>query len=283
MTTPEQVQTVADSALAGPKYKSIHPGLAFRLAEEELTHGASPKGAVKLVRARLHQVGAAYQERPIPYPAWEVELAALPANLNDPQVAAACKHWLAAHASTRERLPILPDFYPRIFAVTGTPTSLLDLACGLNPLTLPWMALPPGFTYAVGDIYANQMDFLNRFFTHFHLSAHAELLDLTAALPTQPAELALILKTLPCLEHLEKNIASRLLWDIPARWLAISYPATSLGGRGKGMRGNYTAHFAALTTTWPGRIEHLDFATELVFLLENPAYPQSARSLITPA
>jgi len=48
------------------------------------------------------------------------------------------KELAQTHTSTRERLNHNPDFYEKVFQVTGVPTSILDVGCGLNPVLFPW-------------------------------------------------------------------------------------------------------------------------------------------------
>jgi 16S rRNA (guanine(1405)-N(7))-methyltransferase len=61
------------------------------------------------------------------------------------------------HASTRERAPHLDGFYAPIWEVTGTPASVLDLGCGLNPLALPWMGIGDAMYHAI-DVDAGTLD-----------------------------------------------------------------------------------------------------------------------------
>ena len=75
-----------------------------------------------------------------------------------------CREIMASHASTRERLQLLGDFYPRLFDESDKPGTLLDLACGLNPLSWRWMGLPAGTCYRVYDIHAPRVAFLNEYF-----------------------------------------------------------------------------------------------------------------------
>ena len=42
---------------------------------------------------------------------------------------------LISHKSTKERLEYYPGLYKSLFNITGKPASILDLACGLNPLS----------------------------------------------------------------------------------------------------------------------------------------------------
>jgi len=198
-----------------------------------------------------------------------------------PQVRAVCRDLLTAHSSTRERLPILDEFYPPIWAVTGRPTVLLDLACGLNPLTIPWMDLPPGACYHAYDIDADRVAFLNRALTHLGLriddcgspesairnpKSEIHCQDILCQPPDIPADVALLLKTAPCLDRQEPDGARRVLTSLRARFVVVSFAIKSLGGREKGMLAHYEAGFRALADAegWP--VKRLVFATELVFV-----------------
>lgn len=266
MTDPALEALVAE-VQSSPKYRLIHPGLVRRIAAQELAKGRKAKEAIKAVRNKLHQVGGAYQETPIDYAKLTSELADLPTRLDEPALQAFCRRAMQQHASTRERLPILEKIFNQALAPLAPVTSLLDLACGLNPLALPWMPLAADAPYYACDIYSDQMEFLNRFLAHVGRPGRAELCDLTAELPAQRVQVALLLKTIPCLEQVDKSIGPRLLEGIPAEHLLLSFPVTSLGGRGKGMLENYESHFIQLTAGRGWRIQRFEFSSELAFLV----------------
>ena len=75
-------------------------------------------------------------------------------------------------------------------------------------------------------------------------------------------------KTIPCLEQVDKTIGRRLLEQIQAEVLLVSFPVHSLGGRSKGMLQFYENHFRQLAADLPWRITRFEFASELVFRLE---------------
>ena len=79
--------------------------------------------------------------------------------------------------------------------------------------------------------------------------------------------MALILKTIPCLEQLDKTAGLRLLETIQAEHILVSFPVHSLGGRSKGMVENYEARFHALVQGKRWAIQRFEFATELAFLV----------------
>src|SRR5579871_1078624 len=175
---------------------------------------------------------------------------------------------MAEHASTRERLPFLADFYRITLAEIAPVTSVLDLACGLNPLAIPWMPLTPQAHYTAYDIYGDSMAFLDGQIRRFGLQGGAEARDVAADPPAQEADLALVLKFWPILEQMRKGAGIELLRALRARYLLVSFPTRSLGGRGKGMAENYEARFRESLQEERWRLQRFEFPAELCFLVE---------------
>ncbi len=267
MPEPVDIDSLIRAVQANPRYASIDARLIRSLLERYQNSVSQPRELVKVVRNKLHQVGGAYLDKPIDYAHWKNLLDHLPGDLRHPQVKEFCRQMMALHASTRERLPILPSFYAETLVHLQPIETILDLACGLNPLAIPWMPINPQTRIFACDIYRDQISFLQQFFDHFTLNGQASLCDLTHDLPRQPVQVALLLKSIPCLEQLDKNIAVRLLKGIPAEHWLISFPAHSLGGRGKGMRQYYRQRFEELIQDWSVKVRLFDFPGELVFLL----------------
>jgi 16S rRNA (guanine(1405)-N(7))-methyltransferase len=259
--TPQQ-QVVA-AVLGSTKYRQIAPSLVQALAARELAHGARPKDAAKAVKNKLHQVAGAYQGEPLRMEAWLGQVRA--AQEQGADLRPLCRELLARHASTRERLPILDDFYGQLFAGLPPPRTLLDLACGLNPLALPWMGLPADCIYTACDIYADQAALLAGWFAAVDQPGEALLCDLLAGPPPRAADVALLLKAIPCLQQLDRQIGTRLLDAINAPVLIVSYPVHSLGGRKHAMDEHYAAEFAQLVAGQPWQVDSFRFATELVY------------------
>ena len=259
------------------KYVHVSKDLLQRIAAEELAKRRNTKAAIKAAKNKLHQIGGAYQGD-MRYAKWLATLSTAPHPLTPSSPLRAI---LAHHASTRERLPLLDTFYQRIFALLPTPiTAVLDVACGLNPLTLPWMPLSKDVRYLACDIYGDMMDFLNQCFAELgYVNAQAEVCDVISTLPQRlsvstPVDVAFVLKTIPCLEQVNKTIGPRLLDILNAKHIVVSFPAQSLGGRNKNMATNYAAHFAELMADrpWPHSVQRLDFVTELVFVVTRTYY-----------
>lgn len=262
MTAQPELDRLVAAVQAGAKYRHIAPDLIRAVGAAELAKGRSWKEAVKATKNKLHQVAGAYfPERP-DYARALAELA----RADTPEARAAlCRTIMAQHASTRERLPILDRFYAMLFADLPPITSVLDLACGLNPLARLWMPLPPSAVYYACDVFRDQVDFLNACFALLEMPGEAAVCDLLSAVPPQRTDVALLLKTLPCLEQADKGIGPRLLAQVQAPVVLVSYPAQSLGGRAKGMVATYAAQFEALAADQPWMVTRYDFPGELVF------------------
>ncbi|GLV57464.1 16S rRNA methyltransferase [Dictyobacter sp. S3.2.2.5] len=263
-------QLVADVSHSS-KYRDICPELIGSIGAQELEKRRNLKEAIKATKNKLHQVGGAYLDGRDHLNDWQAMLQQALATGETEQIKQTCRHLMGYHASTRERLSILDDFYSTLFSQLPPIHSIVDIACGLNPLALPWMPLPESPTYYAYDIYQNMMDFLASYFELMHVEGHSHARDVIRSIPTQPADLALILKVLPCLEQLDKQAPYQLLHTIKARHIVVSYPIQSLGGKSKGMASYYEEHFKRLVENDNWLVHRLEFATELVFLIDT--YP----------
>lgn len=270
---PNTLTQLTESVHTGPKYRAIAPELVRLIGSQELAKRNNLKAAVKATKNKLHQITGAYWQGKPDYTEWLELLQAARAEDNSPDhrlLDTTCRTLLAHHASTRERLPVLRNFYMTLFAGLPPIRSVLDLACGLNPLTIPWMDLPAGAEYFACDINSEQMAFLQQALPHLGVGGDAFVCDLLQEVPQQAVDVAFLFKTIPCLEQVDKTIGPRLLRAVNANVLFVSFPAQSLGGRNKGMVDTYSDHFAGLLaeidgTAW--EVEQFSFTTEIVFRL----------------
>ncbi|MBK8905716.1 MAG: 16S rRNA methyltransferase [Anaerolineaceae bacterium] len=262
----ELLKSLTEQVRQGSKYRDIAPELVRRIGAQELAKRRSLKEAVKATKNKLHQIGAAYQPGRINY---EEGLALLrEAAVSSPHFRAICHSIMQAHASTRERLLFIDEFYRVTLAGLPPIRTVLDLACGLNPLAYPWLPLPPDVHFTAVDIYGDMLNFIQSFFAIAGVNGRTQQRDIIGRPPTEPADLILLLKTLPCLEQVDKHAAANLVDALNGRYLLISYPAQSLGGRSKGMVENYTRHFEMLADGRNWQVQRFEFPTELAFLVQ---------------
>ena len=257
---------IARRISASPKYRPLLSRSVMRVVLD-CTAKYGRKQAEKSARNILHQAWGAYY----PYrPKFEKQLETLKAGLSEGRNSRDCLLPLMdAHSSTAERAPSISAFYERIFAVTGIPSTILDLACGLNTLTLPWMDLPEKTRYEGRDIDEEQNSFLNSALALCGFPPERALVRGGDILCDEPenAEMVFMLKLLPLLEHQKKGSALELLRRQPARHIVTSYPSGSLSGGKRKMGEFHAENFLKMVGQERWTISALTFDREVVFIV----------------
>jgi 16S rRNA (guanine(1405)-N(7))-methyltransferase len=266
LTRDHELDELVAAVLASSKYRRVAPEFIRNVGARELGRQRKLKDAIKATKNKLHQVAGAYQLSERAYERWLDELRA---SAGDQEAQRAiCRRIMEQHASTRERLPILEQFYAQIFQVLPPVRSIADLACGLNPLALPWMPLPADGHYAAYDIYQDMMSFLAQCMALLGVAGQAEPRDILQSPPSAAVDVALLLKAVPCLEQVDRHAGRGLLQAINARHVVVSFPVRSLGGRSKGMEQHYEQAMEALLDGTGWRAARYLFASELVFVVD---------------
>lgn len=256
---------VVDRVRRSSRYRDVDRSLLARFAGEEVVRARNTEEAVKRVKRRLHQAIGAFRgaaQSDALASAWSGDLSA-------PAFRRACAEALRGHASTRERLAHLDAFYPGIWAVTGLPARVLDIGCGLNPLTLPWMAVAPDATYVASEVDRRPLGMVGAFLELIGQPHVIEVRDVVSAPPSLGADVALLLKLVTTLDRQDPHAAARLIAALRVRHAVVSFARHSLGGRGKGMERAYRARLERLVAD-VDRVEAVteaSIANELVFVL----------------
>lgn len=266
MAEDPRLEQLVSALLRKTKYGQLSRSLISRVAAEELERQPDYAHAEKSTRTRLHRLTGAFLTPKLNYAQWAQNFKDLgSASLFYTRPTA--RNMMRLHASTNERLPYIDEFYLRCLESIQPVTSILDLACGLNPIALPWMPVAENVEYYACDAVMPMVDFLQVYFDLFDVSGRAFHCDLLAATPKFSTQVAFLMKTLPILEQVEKDISARLLDEIAADHLLISYPLKSLGGFTKGMAATYRQQFETLIQDRHFTIREFTFPNELVFLL----------------
>ncbi len=263
--TGDQIEALVRAVSAGPKYRRVAPDLIAAIGERELGKRGSLKEAIKETKNALHQVHGAFFAGAPQYDAW-LDLLRGSVIQGPEAFRRTLLQIMRQHASTFERAPLLDRLYAETLAGLPPIRSVLDLGCGLNPLTIPWMGLPPDATYYCCDIDAGLVEFLNGFFQVGGIRGTAEVRDLTRNPPPNPADLGLALKLLPTLEALERGSGAALLRAVRAPRLLVSFAERSLGGRRAGLARRPGDAFLALAREEGWEVQEHLFPGEAVYL-----------------
>lgn len=238
--------------------------------QREMANYKNPREALKAARAKLHNIVAPYLGDP-DYVLAQTQLTQAFQTGDPGEVRRVCAEVMSAHVSTRERQPLLENFYQRIFAVTGKPAVMLDLACGLNPLSFPWMGLPASTRYYAYDIHRPRIDLLNHYFRLEELEPLALMQDILVHIPEPVADVALLLKEPQRLEQRQRGGNARL-WDgLKARFLVISLPTQSLRGR-YDLLERQRALVRGIILGKPWQVQEILFEGEIVFCIDKSVH-----------
>ena len=264
-----ELKALVEEVHNSSKYKNIDLGLVKRIGMDELNKGRKYKEAVKATKNKLHQVGGAYLPKQRDPQQNALFLSLLEGSIHNPDtLKQTCRRIMEAHSSTRERLPILEQFYKQTLAGLPPINSVVDVACGLNPFAIPWMPLAVNAEYNAYDIYHDMIEFVRQGLKKaFRVRGAAKTQDVINHPPRKKVDLALVLKTIPCLEQVDKQAGAKLLDGLQAQYLLVSYPVKSLGGKDKGMLNNYQAHFARLLDGRGWDFQEFIFENELAYLV----------------
>lgn len=255
----EAVRDIAGS----PKYRHVAPETVADVVAHEFARTNDPREAVARARKRLHRAVQGYLGEPK-----NRELTALEAAFaagGDEAIRTACRAIMQRHFSSRERLPILDRFYRELFAVTGTPRSIADLACSMNPFAFRWMGLPAGTVYRAYDFNRRYVDFLDRYFRLEAVEGIAEQRDVVCEPPAESCDVALMLKVYDNIEARRSGAGRAAVEGVDAAWAAVSFPVRSMSGRASDF---VAKHLPGLLEAAPYELaEVLRFESETVAVL----------------
>jgi len=228
----KQLDQLTGLILQNRKYLELNipREMVIDLIKHEKAAGLEEKAVLKNVRRKMHNIVAPYLGDPNYADAIHWLEVAYQSN-NVEKIKQACTRILKEHASTRERIPYLKDFYEQIFAICGKPGSILDLACGLNPISLLWMNLPSSTDYYAFDIHTPRVNFINQFLVLAGKQPLAEVRDVLVRPPEIRSDIVFFFKEAHRLEQRRKG-ANRELWRaLNVNTLFVSLPSSSLSGQ----------------------------------------------------
>lgn len=261
------IEAFVNKIKASRKYCSICEDTIRDVIVDALPKYRRTGDAVRAARTKLHRIQASYLGNTL-FEKGLDELARFYSQGDMDNVKAICLRLMTQHASTRERIPILDRFYKEIFDVTGLPRKILDVACGIHPLSIPWMSLPGDVEYWAYEIDNRLVSCLNKYFQAIGYKPLARMQDVICTPPEEAGDIAFVMKMVPCLERREKGISIRLLKTLKVKYLVVSFPTKSLSGRSKHMTSFYTQFFYNMVDGLNWEVIRLPISEELVFVVD---------------
>ena len=252
-----------EKLMRSKNYRDVCPDAICRIWSECEAKYKKVKDVDKAVREALHGISGAFMT---PQEASQLgyDMHAWHISRSDVDL----DRMLSRHASTRERLPLaeIDALYERIFATTGRPRSVLDLACGINPIYLGARGIETtGLDMSGAAVYA-----VNCFHESYGMPVSAVCADLLhpGAIPGVRFDAALMLKLLPLMERQREGAAARAMDAVNAQWLVVSFPTRTLGGRNVGMAASYSQWMQAHVLSKKTIVDSFEVKNELFYILK---------------
>lgn len=193
------------------------------------------KKLIKEVRAKLRELYGAFR---------------LPGYQKKEKILAQMKSWddkeaaeniLSLHLSTKERIASYQKLYARLHQEIPFKT-VLDIGCGLNVFSLPWMGK---VDYYGIDVNKDEVDFCNVYLKKFELTGGVRWGDFLSLDSVVKTDVCFLFKVLEGFEALERGSTEKLLKKITSPYIVASFATRSLGG-GKAISARRLKWFEAL-------------------------------------
>ena len=228
---------VLKEVMRSKKYSRLYPPVIERVCREEYIKFDRDLERAKAVKKKLHSLyGAFAKDGSI------IKISALLDKMeNGVDIKKTSAEILELHASTAERVNNLAEFYEFIFKyINGG--GILDLGCGLNPFSIPFMPEKPS-SYRAFDVDTETRELIDRYFILLGLPPGCGCADLIIETPVQNADAAFLFKLAPVLESQRRGRAFELMNELRTELIIATYPLKSLGGKNKGMERFYPEKF----------------------------------------
>ena len=125
------IENIVQTVMTSKKYSNIIPETINRICNEESIKYKKDKDILRSSKKRLHIISESFLSI-----ANANKIASIKKCIdNDGHISTEMiEQLLLLHISTKERSSFYKEFYNDIFRVVGNVNSILDIACGLNPV-----------------------------------------------------------------------------------------------------------------------------------------------------
>jgi hypothetical protein len=227
------------------------------------------KSIISLTRKKLRTAYGVYIKEPLS--SFQKTIFSL-SSFNDSSIS----YILQSHQSSKEREGSYKKIYESIFfslKELGFPQdySLMDIACGYNPFSYSFLPIKPSSYFAV-DLSSKDCELINLFFSKIMISGEAFAFSILSEeflswFKDQESTLTFFLKTIDSVEQIKKHYSKTLLCACPSKFMVVSFPLVSIGGKhslGEGLR----TWFTRFCTTQGWVFKHFSLSDEIFYIIK---------------
>ena len=138
-----------------------------------------------------------------------------------------CEKIMQTHISTKERLDYYPELYNKIREHVNF-RSVLDIGCGLNVFSMPWMGRVDYYGIEVNE---DDVDFCNSYLEKFGLRGGIRWGDVLSFDKFLHTDVCFMFKVLDGFESLHRGFTEILLDKVSSKYVVVSFATKSLCGK----------------------------------------------------
>lgn len=173
------------------------------------------------------------------------------------------KKILSLHLSSKERLSIYPKFYKEIFSITGKPNSIIDIACGLNPFSYPYMRLDK-VEYTAIELNSKDAEIIQRYFDIMDIKGKAIGKDITKmSFKGFKADIAFAFKIFDFIPGKE---VERIIKELDVKWIIASFSTKTIAD--KKMKYPKRGWFQRMLKRLNLSYKKIEYDNEIVYVIE---------------
>lgn len=176
---------------------------------------------------------------------------------------------LSLAMSTKERLPFYEELYSKLFAITGWPKSIMDLGCGFNPMSFPFMKLEE-VDYWAYDINGDDINLLNKYFKVMgdDLNGKAALINLEKVdYKTLPkTDVCFLFKVFDVLDRKNHKKSEEIIKSVDCKWIIASFSTQTVSG--KSMKHPYRGWMDRMLERLGYEFKIIEFKNEIFYIIK---------------
>ena len=217
----KELRGIADEVVEKTLYSFLakNPKIEKKISESKnLENSSAVEECIKKVRAELRRVSGSF----------EIDNKDREILIEQNKIS----EILSTHSSTKERIEYYDLIYDKIFAITGTPDSVLDLGCGLNPLSFPLTEQFKKTIYYASDINKDNLKLVKRYFEKNNIRGRTFFYDLTKIAQDLPkAKVCFLFKVLDIIETKGHKLAEKIINLLRCKYIVVSFATKTLSGK----------------------------------------------------
>src|SRR3989338_3527927 len=138
---------------------------------------------------------------------------------------------LKGHKSTKERAGFYSSVYKKIFSVTGSAKKVLDLGCGLNPLTYELIPDYKNIYFYAVELTSYDCSNIKKIFADKNIMGEVIKADLRSFNDFPDADVCFMFKLLEGIETKGHKTAEHLLKNIKTKYYIASFSTFNTSGK----------------------------------------------------